>query len=66
MTKLKDAQALDMFKDEKDQGRKILRRGKNEWSHRHKQVPDHEGLGGQGFVSTKQEYNLIRILKTPG
>ena len=30
MTKLKDAQALDIFKDEKDQGRKILRRGKNE------------------------------------
>ena len=64
MTKLKDAQALDTFKDEK--GCKILRRRKNEWSHRHKQVPDHEGLGGQGFVSMKQEYNLIPILKNTG
>ena len=64
MTKLKDTQALDMFKDEKD--RKILRGGKNEWSHRDKQVPDHEGLGGQGFVSMKQECNLTHILKNTG
>ena len=57
MPKLKGGKELDIFKEEKDWDSKIVRKGMNEWGHRHKQVPDREGPGGQGFVSMKLECN---------
>lgn len=49
---------LDMFKEEKeDQCSTILRKGRREWGHGSKQMPDYEGPVVQGFVSMKQECN---------
>lgn len=49
-----------MFKEKKeDQRSTILRKGKREWGHGCKQVPDYEGPDVQGFVSMKQECNKI-------